>query len=380
MSGSERLKQLLAEPGPWTYAYIDGTGDVPQVEEEARQRSLHDRLRTAGAPEPDADAVETAAAQKTGLPSPSARFLLVRNGQVELDESFAGARLGAERLGHGLLPEVLPLVRHRSSSVRYLVIETGREGAQVRLERAGRGAAERVEDVEGRSDSLPKVQAGGLSHARYQRHSEEIWKQNQDEVAETVDRLVRECQPAFVVVAGDVRARQLLLDAVGSEARGLVVEVDAHTRAEGADEDALDSAIADAMETHTRDALAEARDRAAADSGARGAHGTEAVMTALQQSQVDTLILDARVIGAEPTLCALDAQPWVSQDIAGALDAEVIERVPFAEALARAALLTGARILIDEPDEGAPGEVRSEEPAHEPIAALRWEEGGAAAS
>src|SRR5690606_92723 len=342
MTESERLKQLLTEPGPWTYAYVDGTRDVPQVEEEARQRSLHDRLVAEGAPEQDADAIESAVAEKTGLPSPSSRFVLVREGQVHLDESFAGARLGPERLGHGPVPSVLPLPRHPSGGARYLVVETGREGGQVRLEHAGRGTAEKVEDVEGSADSLNKVPGGGWSHARYQRHSEEVWRQNQDEVAETVDRLVREHRPAFVMVAGDVRARQLLLDALGAEARELAVELDAHTRADGADDETLDAAVAEAIDSRARDAFAEALDRAAVEDGARGARGMVPVMEALQQSQVETLVLDARDLGDEPTLCALDGPPWVSQDIAGALDAAVIERIPFAEALARAALLTGA--------------------------------------
>ncbi|CAG7845682.1 hypothetical protein USB125703_01957 [Pseudoclavibacter triregionum] len=168
------------------------------------------------APGADIEAIGEALDDGEGLPSPSTRYLLCRAGGVVLDERFAAPRLGPERLGHGPVPEIMPLLRHRATDVRYLVVETGREGAQVRVQRATRAARESAQEIQGRTDSLPKVQAGGWSHLRYQKHSEKIWAQNQGEVAAVVERLVREREPRFVVIAGRRSRRRVRPSARGS--------------------------------------------------------------------------------------------------------------------------------------------------------------------
>lgn len=375
MTDRADLAELLAQPGPWTSAYIDGPGDQPTGTEEARQRSARDRLRAAGAPEADVDAVADVLATATGVPSPSARCLLVRDGRVEVDESFADARRGPERFHHGPVPEVLPLLRHRGAELAYLVVEAGRDGAEIRLESAGRATPEQEIEVEGRTGRLAKVKAGNMSQARIQRRAENVWMHNMAEVADAVDRLVRDHRPAFVVLAGDVRARQLLQERLAAASKELVVDVDAHTRAPGADDDALDETIAATVSRRFHDRISEAEDRAAADDGSRGARGTPAVLAALQQAQVDELLLDARLTGADDVLDALDAPPWVADGNGFPGDASSLGTVPAAEALARAALVTGASVLVVEEDEGDPDEERDDRPPREPVAVLRWPKG-----
>jgi len=365
------LARLLTEPGPWTFVYVDGPGDEPQPAEASRHRSVRDRLVQLGAPPDDVDAVAEALETPTGLPSPSARYLLVRGGRVELDERFPGARRGPERLGHAPIPEILPLLRHRAADVHYLVVETGREGAQLRLERAGR-LPERVEDVDGIEDDLQKVPAGGWADARHQRHAEDVWMHNQAEVAGAVDELVRERRPGFVVLAGDIRARQLLEERLSAPSRQLVIEVDAHTRAPGARDDALDAAIDAAVDARRRNSEADALDRAAVDGGRSGSRGLGEVVRALQEARVHTLVLDARLVDDERTLDALDAPPWIAEGGDDALAAGSIARLPIAEALARAAVLGSARVIVTEDEAAAPDAPRDDRPAHEPVAVLRW--------
>lgn len=363
------ITALLQEDGPWTFAYVDGPGEEPQVIEEARQDSVRRRLEESGAPSDDVQAVAGALLDRPGLPAPSARYLLARNGRLEIDESLPGARIGPERTGYEAVPPLLPLVRHQDAGMHYLVIETGRDGAEVRWERAGR-VAELTEDIEGRTDALPKVQTGGLSQSRYQRTSEEIWKLNQREIAESVKEIVRERAPAFVVISGDVRARQLLLGELTEIPSQSIVEVDSHTRADGSDDVALESAIADELESQHDAAVVEASDRADAGHGRRGAHGLPEVVAALQQAQVETLLMDARMVESNQLLDALDAPPWVG--FADELDVGIVARVQVTEALARAALLTGSRVLVtdDAPvGEDAPREDRGVRP---PLAVLRW--------
>lgn len=379
MIAAAQLAALLEQPAPWTYAYVDGRGAEPQVVEETRRDSVKRRLMDAGAPEADADAVREALERMTELPSPSARYILARDGAVEVDESLPGPRLGPERLGHGAIPPVLPLLRDIADDVHYLVVEAGRGDAEVRLERAGR-SPELVQEVEGRTDALPKVQAGGWSHARYQRASEEIWKHNQADLAKVVDRIVQERSPRFIVISGDVRARQLLRDELSVAAQRLVIEVDAHTHAAGADSAQLDQAVADALDHQHRTREQDVRDRASVDNGSGGARGVRAVVEALRQAQAETLLLDARMVEAEETLDALESSPWIAVDDEDALNAGIIGRIPAAEALARAAILTRAQVLIVEEEEGAPDEPREHRAPRDPIAVLRWSEPGQEAS
>lgn len=374
MLDRETLTELLTAPGPVTVAYVDGHGARPQVEEEALQDTVVSRLEEAGAPEADTAAIKAALRQKDGTPSPSARYLLARDGSVEVDETFPGARLGPERIVSGPVPEIVPLLRHLARGVRYLVVETGRDGADVRFERADRHGPEQAEEIEGRADSLTKVQAGGWSHARYQRSAEEVWKHNQSEVAEAVDRLVEERRPDFIVLAGDVRARQVLRERLGEASLRLVAEYDVHTRAEGADEEGLANTVAELAERQVSGEIDAAVDRARADGGSAGAEGVSAVVDALQQARADTLVLDARLVDDARALRALDAEPWVADGEHDAFDASPLADVPLAEGLARAAVLTGARVLIREEEFASPDEPRAETPVPEPIAALRWSE------
>ncbi|UYO95959.1 Vms1/Ankzf1 family peptidyl-tRNA hydrolase [Microbacterium sp. M28] len=369
MTELAEITPLLRRPGPWTVAYVDGPGSEPQVIEEKKQDAVRRRLEDSGAPDADVEAIASALRSGTGLPAPSARYLLAADGEVVLDAALDGPRHGSEIIAHTPVPPLLPLLAHQDAGVEYLVVETGREGARLRWERAGRPSGEPL-DVEGRTDALPKVQAGGWSHAKHQRTSEEIWKLNQREVAEAVDQAVREDRPAFVPIAGDGRARQLLLADLAEESRAIAVEVDVHTRAAGSDDGALESAIDAELDRLEADEVTTARNRAETDHGRRGAHGSSDVMKALQEAAVDTLILDERLWDEERTLDALTDVPWV--DDGDRLGVGSLGRVPAADALARAALLTDARVLVELDEFDEPDDERESRGTREPLAALRW--------
>lgn len=369
MSGLSDFTTLLAEDGPWTFAYTDGEGPETQTDGQARLSALRDRLVEEGAPDADVDAVMGALDEPSGLAAPSARYVVARGGEVVFDAAYPGERRGAALAGHDSVPPVLPVLRHAGDELHCLVVEASRGGATLRWARVG-GRAARIGDVEGSADYLTKVQTGGLSHARFQRSAEEAWKLNQREVAGEVDRLVRERRPAFVVVAGDVRARQLLWDDLEEGTRELVVEVDAHTRAAGSDDDAVDEAIEEEAELRREREAAEAKDLASAGRGRRGARGVDAVVDALQQAQVATLVLDARMWESDAVLDALAAEPWVADGDPLGVGTHGPVSVP--EALARAALLTDARVLVEEDDPPEPDAPREERDVRPPLAVLRW--------
>ena len=228
--------QSILEGGassPWTVAYVDGPGNEPRSTEDARERALDDRLAAAGAPDADRAAIVAAVADVAGLPTPSTRYVVARDGAIVADSAFAGARVADEVVVHGAVPPIRSLLRQRADAVRTLVVETARDGADVRVEVPGAPEADVVERIDGRDDELQKVGTGGLGDAKYQHYVEEVWAATQSQVADVVDRLVREHRPHVVIAAGDVRARQLLRERLAPASSELLVEVDAHTRADG---------------------------------------------------------------------------------------------------------------------------------------------------
>lgn len=90
---------------------------------------------------------------------------------------------------------------------------------------------------------------------------------------------------------------------------------------------------------------------------------------------MDTLLIDGRMLDDERTLLALDAAPWLASDESESLGAAVIANVPAAEALARAAILTDARVLIEDDEPTAEDAPRESRPVRDPIATLRWADG-----
>lgn len=83
------------------------------------------------------------------------------------------------------------------------------------------------------------------------------------------------------------------------------------------------------------------------------ATGMGAVVQALQQAQVDTLILNDTAL-EDRHLLALGAEPWLATAEEQALGADVLGQVPASSALLRAAALTDANLLLV-PDGVLPG-------------------------
>lgn len=208
-----------------------------------------------------------------------------------------------------------------------------------------------------------------------------MWKHNQSDVADAINKILQKHEVDFVVLAGDVRARQLLKERLAGQDIGAIVEVEVHTRTAGADSGALDRAISEALEAGEERELEEVLAAAHASGSERKAEGIDAAVTALQQAQVEVLVLDARWIDeisegsgaeAEPRLSVLDAEPWISSGTSVTGGARELARIPSAEALARAAILTGARVHVTEEAFAEPDTPRERSMPRPPVALLRW--------
>lgn len=375
------LAKIYREGGNFSEVYLDmsvDTGDPPGVQEE-RRKSVLDVLAKAGAPQADLDAVSEALTTSETAPSPVSLYVLVKEGKIEFEEVLRGIVVGTERVTYGPVPDVTPLLRTHALDFTYLVVETSRDGGEMRLHRGVSPTAESEERVQGRTDTLHRVKQGGdWRNDHFQNHAVEIWKQTQSQLAGAVDEAVRKHSPRFVVVAGDIRARQLLVDELAPASRAVVTTEPTNTRAPGSSSDAL----VDRVEAETARVLAEDKlallDRLNLHDGRGdnlGDTSVGAIVQALASAQVDTLIIDSdRLRGRE--LLALDGEPWVAAAPEEALGAPVIATVPAELALVRAALLTDARVMFTDSYTAPEEQDRVTLPKDAPVAAVfRWRTG-----
>jgi hypothetical protein len=349
-SSLEAYTVLYRLPGPWCTAYVDaGTGTVDTLEAgDVRPVNARAQLEAQGASSADIIAMEHALKPAVGVPSPVSRFVLVRRGQIEVNEVLPGPLLMPERLAFGPVPDLLPLVKHRPEELSYIVAEVSREHGEIRRYRAGTGGPGSVQEVEGSSLHVHKFHGGGWSQLRFQHHTEDVWRRNADEVAGELDKVARSSGARLIVLAGDIRARGLVKENLSEASMALVSEVDSHTHTAGADsadlEDQVKARVSEVWAAEQQAVM----DRLAVQEGQANpgaVHGIRAAVNSLQQAQVEVLILDDAAL-SEQSLLALDAEPWIAAAREETLAAGLLGEAPAPAALLRAAALTDARVLL----------------------------------
>jgi hypothetical protein len=376
---TQRLAQIYRDGGDWSEVYLDvsiNTADARQVKDE-RRTSVLDQLTRAGAPKSDIDTVGEALAADEVPRGNACVFLLVKDGELSIHERFSGLAVVPESVRFGPLPNLVPMLKHRPCGFGYLVVETSREGGELRLYRAGSANEEAEQQVEGRTDTLHKSPGGGWQQDHRQNHVEEIWRQNQSKLAAVIDEIVLARHPRLLVVAGDIRALELLERELSAASKEILSVEPTNTHAEGASDQALVEHIDREIERIVSDDMRNLSDRLAIRSG-RGENTTEftigGIVDALAGAQVDTLILDSERL-RDRELLALDAEPWVATAPETTLGAGILASAPAELGLVRAALLTDAKILFVD-SSTADGRHAIALPENAPVGALlRWRTG-----
>lgn len=370
---------LFELPGPWTTIYVDGsTGTVDGLaNDEILPRSIAQEMKAAGAPPEDIDAAVAALGTTAkGLPDPVTRYLLVNGGKAVVNEFLPGDLVGLTVTATGPVPDLTPLVRHTPEDFAYLVAEVGHHGGEIYLRYAD-GDEQHItsgaptSEVEGDTMHTRKLGSGGWGHRRMQQHAEKVWKMNSREVAAEIDRIAAEHDAQLIVVAGDIRARQLVADEVSQESAAKLGVIESNTRADGADEETFLEQVQQLVARTMADRQHSLLERLAEKEGQgtrTSAVGRGAVITALQQAQVEALLLETTAWDGE-TLLALDAAPWVATSEADTAGAGVLGEVPAVAGLLRAAALTDAQVTM------YPSGALEEKPI---AALLRWPTGPAA--
>jgi len=247
----------------------------------------------------------------------------------------------------GPVPRLLPIIRWRQSEPTYVVVMTDRTGADIFGLR--RGSPELHAEVEGEHNEIRKVQAGGWSQKRYQQRAEDSWEQNAEQVAERVTRLADQIKPAFVAVAGDVRAVALLRDSLPERVVELVHVIEKEIPRKLEKDDPVPEDVWALVQQHVRETGEALLARFEEERGQhdKAVEGVDATTRALAMAQVAVLLI---ADGSDD-----DRQLWfgMNPSVLAATDQELKDlgmdspaHGPAKDVLTRAALGTSAGIRV----------------------------------
>jgi hypothetical protein len=344
------LEPVFAAPGPYATVCADVTHTTENADTELdlRVRAVSERLTEQGAPEAVVEAVRSRLLEgNDGGEAGTLRgraVVVASDGSVVLDSALVDAPL-REVADWSPQPNLMPVLRQLPGRVPHIVVVTDRVGADITYMGMS-GEVEEEETVEGDSFQIRKVQVGGWAHHRYQHNAENKWVHNADDVASSIASMTRRLSPRFVLVAGDVRARQILTDRASDLWSDLVVTMDEGGRAAGADREPVDRRMTELVAEYEARECAEVLEQVqAAAAHGLSVTGKDKVVEALRKGQVETLVLadeqaeDTLLVGGSPLELGVNQHDMDALGIHG-------EVVPAERALLAAAVASSAAVVV----------------------------------
>ena len=306
------IRNLYGGAGPWASVYLDATGTqktgTPQEARrqlDLRWRAARESLHRDGADEATLAAIDDVIGTLPATGAPAEVAVIASHGTVGFSRIVFGES-GRDSATWSTQPRAADLVRTLDSGaaeVGWVTADLDRTGGTIIAFDGG------SETVRGEDQFIRKVKRAGHGRAwsdnKTQRAAEENWGQNSAEVARAVERAVERSGADVVVLTGDVRARQLVLDQLPPTTASCVVDVDHEVNVRPhpedrvrarRDADVFDPAIVAA--THqAMDAVAADRRRGAVDrfhaglSNGLSVRGLGPVCAAARDLSIDTLVL-----------------------------------------------------------------------------------------
>lgn len=346
----EFLRSLYEGKGDYASVYLDASraGATAAGEVALRWRAARQTLLDDGADEPTLDAlaelVEDPANAAVGLAA------FARSGVVDFARPLPAAPR-REIARYAPLPHVMPMLAQAPPEIPHLRVNANRTGGEI-VEASGQEQTPPVR-VQGEGWPVHKTSIGGWSQARYQRSAEEAWAENAKEFAAAVTAAAGRARAELIVLGGDIKARSLLLDRLGTPLRDTVVTVD---REVPADSDLLAEVTQEVLQQRAERAARDGLESMRTQLGhGRAAEGLAGVVTALRGGQVsDLFIADAPSSTAHlwigPGVAELATSERELRDLG---TAELVAEWADA-ALVRALVLTGAELHFIPSDEPTP--------------------------
>lgn len=232
------------------------------------------------------------------------------DGRLLVEELHLG--LDAPRALVGPAPRLVEIIEHRQRTLPHLLVDTDRTGATISAFDGGRVVARR--EAEGETLHVHRGAPGGWSQRRFQQRAENTWEQNADDVADVIGQVAIDVDPMLIAVAGDVRARHLVLDALPPALASLAVEIGA-----GDADGIVDEVMRSLGDLHARMQL-DVLDQLRSTGGVTDAAEVE---IALSEGRVSTLVVtgdpdhaagvDQAVVGALATSADIVVVPSVRE-------------------------------------------------------------------
>ncbi|WP_100497506.1 baeRF2 domain-containing protein [Geodermatophilus chilensis] len=355
------LAPVFSASGPYATVCADvtHTTENADTELELRVRALAERLEGQGAPEAVVEAVRSRlleANEGGEIATLRGRALVVAaDGSVVLDQPLVD-QPRQEVAEYSPTPDLMPVLRQMPGRVPHVVVLVDRTGGDITyVGLPGQDAEE--ETVKGETWHIRKVKVGGWAHDHWQNSAEGQWEDNADRVAERIASYARRFAPRFVLVAGDIRARNILADRAGDAWKDLVVTMEEGGRAAGADREAVDRRAAELVAEHEAHEEADTVEKVqAAAAHGLAVTGTAPVVEALRKSQVETLVLadqpddEKLLVGPDPLLLGTE------QGDMDALGVQQVHSVPAERALVAAAVASDAGMVVV-PRSAMPGDI-----------------------
>lgn len=308
-----------------------------------RWRKLAEQLRAQGIDKPTLAVIEQHIAALAVTPVAAAGYaLLASAGTIHLAQPMPGV-VTADRARYSAPPELLPLLAWWQQHPAYVSVLIDRAGAEVTAVPAAALTGNTV-TVTGPDDEIERNAPGGWAQARYQRRAEDSWHHNAVAVAQSAVEAFDAVKADLLVIAGDVRAVQMLRDHLHKHVRrDLHVSVVRGGRSPDGSTQAHLRAVADAVAEYANTRTAALLDQSTSSPIGDAVEGVPATLAALAEGRLQTLF-----VTGEP---ASERQAWAGPGILCTERPQATPDVPLiagglADIAVRAALLTGASVHV----------------------------------
>jgi hypothetical protein len=345
------VRDLVRPLDPVASVYLGLTPATPTVDTGEdlylRWRSLGKGLGEQGADRSTVDAIGRHLAGQPVFPTELAIF--ATGGAVLLAQPIpGGARFDRGRFAAPA--DVVPLLAWLHRHPPYVVVVIDRAGADVTAVPGGVMSGSTAV-VTGPDDEIERNAPGGWAQPRYRRRAEDSWRHNAAAVADATTRALRDLPARLLLVAGDVRATQLLREHLPAQIRrDVTLRHLPGGRSPDGSTAARQEAIAQAVTGYAADTTTALLDRFTERDPAGAVEGLAATLAALAAGRVATLFVaddpdDTRTAWYSPhVLCAAAVNDIPDGDGHG--DGRWPARGRLVDVAVRAALLTDADVRV----------------------------------
>lgn len=239
------LRPLYQRPGPWASVYLDATHNRADADQAIllRWRGLREELADQGADEATLVAMDIAVNPDRGVaPGRVGLAVFAAGGQVALAEPLPEPP-PVQVATWSPRPQTGMLLSAGHEQVQWVRVVVDRTGAQLTAVDTGRLRINK--EVSGSQEYPINIsEQGGWAQARYERSANVSWDRNQQDVVPRLTTIVDGIGADIIIVAGDVKARQMLIDRLPARLAERVVESDTGSKALGAQQQHLDDITA----------------------------------------------------------------------------------------------------------------------------------------